>query len=220
MSDDRADKDRRTARHARRARIAGWARPRLARRGGGPALILVAGLAAAAVAGALTSARGAPRSDPARVGGGGAQGVFGPHYATLDQRREAAHIPTMMKTMNSPVHFHAHLTLWMNGKRVPIPAGIGIDPTQDAMQMAGLHTHDSSGTIHVEGVEGSTLGQFFAIWGLPLTAERVGPFRARGANRLRIWVNGRTSRGFADLKLGDGQRIVISYGTGEHQPTG
>jgi len=127
----------------------------------------VAGLAAAAVAGALTSARGAPRSDPARVGGGGAQGVFGPHYATLDQRREAAHIPTMMKTMNSPVHFHAHLTLWMNGKRVPIPAGIGIDPTQDAMQMAGLHTHDSSGTIHVEGVEGSTLGQFFAIWGLP-----------------------------------------------------
>jgi len=35
-----------------------------------------------------------------------------------------------------------------------------------------------------------------------------------------MWVNGRTSRGFADLKLGDGQRIVISYGTGEHQPTG
>lgn len=220
MSNDRADQDRRTSRRGRRARIPGWARPPLARRGGGPTLILVAGIAAAVVAAAFTSTGGTPRADPAKVRGGVAQGVFAPHYAMLDQRRKAAHIPTMMQTMNSPVHFHAHLTLWTNGKRVAIPTGIGIDPTQDAMRMAGLHTHDSSGTIHVEGVEGPTLGQFFAIWGLPLTAERVGPFRARGAHRLRMWVNGRTSRRFAGLKLGDGQRIVISYGTGEQQPTG
>lgn len=137
---------------------------------------------------------------------------FGPHYDGLVQRRRAAHIPTMMTTMNSPVHFHPLLKVYVNGKRLTVPANIGIDPREDSMQMAGLHTHDTSGTIHVEGVPGPRLGQFFAIWGVPLSAGRLGPFRGDARKRVRMWVSGKASAAFGALKLADGQHIVVSFG--------
>jgi hypothetical protein len=129
----------------------------------------------------------------ASQGGGGpavasAAGPFGPHYAGLDARREAAHVPTMMQTMNSRVHFHPLLAVYVDGKRITVPADIGIDPKRDSMQMAGLHTHDASGTIHVEGVEHATLGQFFRIWGVALSSTRLGPYRAGGGDAVRLWL--------------------------------
>ena len=78
--------------------------------------------------------------------------------------------------------------------------------------MAGLHTHDASGTIHVEGVSGPRLGQFFAIWGVPLSARQLGPYRAAGDNAVRMWVDGKPSTAFGQLKLADRQRIVVSFG--------
>jgi hypothetical protein len=100
--------------------------------------------------------------------------AFGPHYDGLVQRRRAAQVPTMMQTMGSRVHFHPLLKVFVNDKPVTVPANIGIDPRAPGMQMAGLHTHDATGTIHVEGVPGARLGQFFAIWGVPFSARRLG----------------------------------------------
>ena len=158
----------------------------------------------------------------AGCGGGGQAGAraadtadsapFGQHYQGLVQRREAAAVPTMMQTMDSRVHFHPILKVFVDGKPVPVPANIGIDPRVDGMQMAGLHTHDASGTIHVEGLTGATLGQFFAVWGVPLSAGQLGPYRAGGGNSVRMWVDGRPSNAFGSLALADGQRIVISFG--------
>jgi hypothetical protein len=162
----------------------------------------------AAVAAILVSSGGHHRTAQAAQAGD----PFGPHYAGLVERRQAAHVPTMMDTMNSPVHFHPQLMLYVDGKRVTVPANIGIDPAQDAMQMAGLHTHDASGTIHVEGVSGARLGQFFSIWGVPLSGARLGPYRAGAGDAVRMWVDGKPSTAFGRLKLADGQRIVISYG--------
>jgi len=101
---------------------------------------------------------------------------------------------------------------------MPVPANIGIDPTKDGMQMAGLHTHDSGGTIHVEGVAHATLGQLFAIWGVPFSAEQLGPYRTAGAKRVRMWVNGRPSNAFGALKLADGQHIAVSFGSDPRAP--
>jgi hypothetical protein len=146
---------------------------------------------------------------------------FGPHYGGLERRRTVAGVPTMMQTMGSPVHFHPRLSLYADGRRMPVPANIGIDPNRDAMQMAGLHTHDATGTIHVEGVQGATLGQFFAIWGVALSPTRLGPYRATGSRGVRMWVNGRSSPAFGRLPLAEGQRIVIAYGSGSTpQPAG
>lgn len=141
-----------------------------------------------------------------------ASAPFGPHYEGLAQRRGAVEVPTMMDTMKSTVHFHPQLKVFVDGKPVPVPADIGIDPREDSMQMAGLHSHDASGTIHVEGVPGATLGQFFTVWGVPFSARQIGPHRALGAKSVRMWVNGRPSKAFGALKLADRQHIVISFG--------
>ena len=165
---------------------------------------------AAAVA-LLVSGAGGGSPEPA-TSPAASDAPFGQHYAGLVQRREAAHVPTMMDTMNSTVHFHPLLKVYVNGRQIPVPANIGIDPTQDAMQMAGLHTHDTSGTIHVEGVPGARLSQFLGIWGVPLSASQLGPYRASGGNAVRMWVDGKPSTAFGQLRLADRQRIVVSFG--------
>jgi len=141
-----------------------------------------------------------------------ANATFSQHYDGLDQRRDAAHVPTMMDTMKSTVHFHPVIEVFVDRKPVSVPANIGIDPRVDGMQMAGLHTHDTGGTIHVEGAPGATLGQFFTIWGVPFSPIRLGPHRAGGGKTVRLWVNGKPSSAFGALKLADGQRIVVSFG--------
>jgi len=141
-----------------------------------------------------------------------ANAAFGQHYDGLAQRRDAAHVPTMMDTMKSTVHFHPLIEVFVDGKPLPVPANIGIDPRVDGMQMAGLHTHDTSGKLHVEGAPGATLGQFFAVWGVPFTATRLGPHRAGGGKIVRMWVNGKPSGAFGALKLAGGQRIVVGFG--------
>jgi hypothetical protein len=148
-----------------------------------------------------------------------ANAAFGQHYDGLVQRREAAQVPTMMDTMGSTAHFHPRIEVVVDGKQVPVPVNIGIDPRVDGMQMAGLHTHDAKGTIHVEGMASATLGQFFAVWGVPFSATRLGPYKARGDAKVRMWVDRKPSRDFGAQKLADGQRIVVSYGTQRRPPT-
>jgi hypothetical protein len=96
-------------------------------------------------------------------------------------------------------HIHTHLTVYVNGVLRPIPAGIGI-VAPIAQQSANgvfdsasqcyywLHVHAQDGVIHVESPTQTdyTLGQFFAVWNQPLTADQVG--QAKG--RLTVLVNG------------------------------
>jgi len=177
-------------------------------------------LAVAAIGAVVVAVASGGGSSPATSGSTPptSQVPFGPHYGSLDQRRLAVGVPTMMDTMNSPVHFHPVLSVWANGKPIQIPANLGIDPSKDSMRMAGLHTHDSAGTIHVEGVPNATLGQFFAVWGVAFSPSQLGPYRASPANPLRMWVNGKPSTEFGSLKLADGQRITVEYGPGRHGP--
>ena len=87
----------------------------------------------------------------------------------------------------------ARLNMTVNGNPIQIPAHIGIDPSlwndhsldQYGMQsmnmnmvmpgMAPLHTHDTSGIIHVESsvYRTYTLGEFLDNWGLNLNGKTV-----------------------------------------------
>jgi len=145
---------------------------------------------------------------------------FGPHYNGLQDRMAAAKVPTMMDTMGSSSHFHPHIAVYVNGKQIEVPVNVGIDPDEPPMEMAGLHTHDAKGTIHDEGMPSSTLGQFFAVWGVPLSPTRLGPFEAEGAKAVRMWVDGKPSKAFGRLNLEEGQKIVIAYGTAGQVPEG
>jgi hypothetical protein len=167
----------------------------------------VAGLLAAAVVAGIVvvlASGGGSSSDSG--------GAFGPHYQGLEQRRVAAKASTMGQPA-SATHIHPHLAVFVDGEQVEVPANIGIDPNLSPTAMAGLHTHDASGTIHDEGMPpGATLGQFFEIWGVPFSQTELGPHRAGGAQVVRMWVDGQPSHAFGNLRLEDGQQIVVAYG--------
>ena len=107
------------------------------------------------------------------------------------------------------LHHHEHLDLYVNGRKVTVPALVGID--EQAGFLTELHTHDASGIIHVESPtqRSFALGQFFCEWGVKLTATCLGPYRGR----LAWWVNGRRMHGNpALLPLRQHQEIVIAAG--------
>lgn len=97
-------------------------------------------------------------------------------------------------------HIHAHLAVYVNGGLKLLPPGVGIGPplqfeqtstgpfVADGSCFSWLHTHDSTGVIHIESPVQRvyTLGDFFDIWGQPLSSTQVGP--AQGA--VTATVNG------------------------------
>jgi len=90
--------------------------------------------------------------------------------------------------MDETYHVHSHLSIFLNGQQLAIPAAIGIpNPTfstrdiwPDGFVIFGdchyfLHTHDTSGRLHVEAPQAGTftLGQIFQVWGQPLSYTDV-----------------------------------------------
>jgi hypothetical protein len=126
-------------------------------------------------------------------------------------------------------HVHTHLTIFVNGKARVIPYGIGV-PGYEAVQTPHgpfvetgscfywLHTHQEDGIIHVESPSASlsfTLGQFFAIWGIPLSSTQVGP--EHGKVTVFFAATGKTPQLYkgnpANLPLGDHYQIQLNVGT-------
>jgi hypothetical protein len=106
-------------------------------------------------------------------------------------------------------HIHPILTININGQNVPIPTGIGLGPTGDLP----IHTHDSSGIIHVESTKKLPfrLKDFFTIWGQKFDAKHILGYTADRTHKISMTVDGRPSRLFGALPLQDLQQIVISY---------
>ncbi len=91
-----------------------------------------------------------------------------PEIKNLRARLKAINLPAL-GAEGEALHIHQHLDIFVNGKPVTVPAGIGIN--MDARFISQLHTHDMSGVIHVESdqVRDFTLGQFFDVWGVRFT---------------------------------------------------
>jgi hypothetical protein len=152
-------------------------------------------------------------------GGGGSgtevAGSFGTNYPGLEERRLAAGVPTMGDSSAGGAHIHPKLAVFVRGERIELPANVGIDPARSPMEMAGLHTHDASGLIHVENAADPTLGQFFEIWGVSLSPTQLGPHQAKNSESVRVWVDGRPSTQLEDLVMEDGQQIAVVLGLRE-----
>jgi len=117
------------------------------------------------------------------------------------------------------VHIHQHLDVYANGKKVTIPANIGIGPEQAFI--SDLHTHDAAGIMHVESPtqRSFSLGQFFAVWGVPLGASCIGSLCETGGKQLRAWVNGDpVTADPTRIVLDEHQQIVLAYGTAAQMP--
>jgi hypothetical protein len=84
-------------------------------------------------------------------------------------------------------HEHAHLTIVVRGQLRVVPAFIGITATS----ICWLHTHDTSGIIHIEAGDSRTLtlGDFFSVWGKPLSKTAIADDRASTGESVQVMVN-------------------------------
>jgi hypothetical protein len=131
-------------------------------------------------------------------------------------------------------HVHAHLDVYLDGKQVVVPAGIGIDitnPDVKHLTVAGqpaygrisecskpcispLHTHDVTGILHTESptLVDNTLGQFFTEWAVKLDAECVATY-CRPSSKVAIYVDGKPFSGDPrSIPLTDQREIAIVIG--------
>jgi hypothetical protein len=167
-------------------------------------------VAALAAAGCGASAPAAPAGTT--IAGPGlqtSQPPWKPEYAHLAQRLKTLGLPP---SGDEKFHIHSVLSIYKNGLLVALPANIGIDK---AVKLeSSLHTHDSSGIIHMEASRPFrfTLGDFFNVWGVKLGPAQIGGLTGAGDDHLHFFVNGRPLTDPAAYMLRDGDSIVIGYG--------
>lgn len=135
-------------------------------------------------------------------------------------------------------HTHAHLDVFVDGERVVVPSGIGIDleasgvshelsddgtadeyfvhDSCDAPCLSPLHTHDPTGLVHTESKvadqEPYTLGQFFTEWDVRLDGDCVGEF-CRTDTPIAVYLDGDSYEGNpAEIELTSHLEIAIVIG--------
>lgn len=101
------------------------------------------------------------------------------------------------------VHTHSRLTIFVDGQSKAVPAGVGIaDPQLQpgigvpfvarGACFSWLHTHAADGIIHTEAPvrQRFTLGDFFDVWGQPLSSTQVGPAKGHVTALInnRVWL--------------------------------
>jgi hypothetical protein len=112
------------------------------------------------------------------------------------------------------LHFHTHLDILVDGRPVAVPAGLGI--AGSGQEMAELHTHDTSGVLHIEAPATGrhyTLRQLFAEWNLRLDATDLGDLKTGGDRTLTAYVDGRRQGGDPSaIELTRHREIALVYG--------
>jgi hypothetical protein len=182
------------------------------------AVVLVAGIGGLAVSAANRDRQPATILGPL-AGLQTGPAPWGANTADLAERLEAIGVPPLSPMEGTAVHIHEHLDLYVDGRKVLVPAGIGIDPV---VGYAPLHTHDPSGVIHVESptVRTYTLGEFLAVWGVRFTPSCLGGYCAGGGRQLRVFVDGRAYRGDpTTLALAPHQQLMVAFGTAAQVPS-
>ena len=108
-------------------------------------------------------------------------------------------------------HEHAHLTILIRGQIKTVPAFVGITATQ----ICWLHTHDTSGIIHVEAGDSRafTLGDFFAVWRQTLSQTGIDGDRAGSGESVQATVNQQPYTGAPEtIVLKEHEDIVLQLG--------
>lgn len=133
-------------------------------------------------------------------------------------------------------HVHAHLDVFVEGRPVLVPAGIGIDldnpdtiadKSADGLVIGAglkqecskpcispLHTHDVSGLLHTETKTPSPnkLGQFFTQWAVRLTPDCIGAY-CKPKTPIKIYVDGEVATGDpSNIELSNLREISIVIG--------
>jgi hypothetical protein len=133
-------------------------------------------------------------------------------------------------------HVHSHLDVFVDGRAVPVPAGVGIDIHNPGVHTFGrgdrisyggitepcsspcispLHTHDRTGIVHTESAtaENNTLGELFTEWAVRFDGSCVGSF-CQPDVPISVYVNGKRVAldRAAATELTDQEEIAVVIG--------
>src|SRR5260370_6670905 len=144
---------------------------------------------------------------------------FGPILELLEDRTLLSGTPGALDSFlltpvpdGSPIamHIHPHLSILVNGQDQVISANIGVVASGDLP----MHTHDDSGTIHIESpvAQDFTLQNFFTVWGQSFSSKNFLGNPVNAGHPLVMTVNGQVSSALGSLVLHDLDNIVIQYG--------
>ena len=136
----------------------------------------------------------------------------------LRERLNQIGLPALSQE-GTALHIHQHLDIFVNGKPVAVPVGVGVNESSGFI--SDIHIHDNTGIIHVEApvIQDFTLGQFFDIWGVRFTLKCIGGYCRQDDKALKLFVNGALYSGDPrQLILKNHQEIVVAYGTDQELP--
>ncbi|MGW2250935.1 hypothetical protein ACWCXH_12115 [Kitasatospora sp. NPDC001660] len=132
---------------------------------------------------------------------------------------KAAGLP-MLGAEGTALHIHTHLDVYADGQPVAVPALVGID--ESAQRISPLHTHDTTGVIHVESPVNAdfSLGQFLTEWQVSASADHLGGLRTDATHTLTAYVDGKPVAGDpAAIILHPHDEIALVYGTAAENAT-
>ena len=140
-------------------------------------------------------------------------------------------------TAGSAETANVQLTVYINDKLAGLPAGIGsVAPPQPGVTALAshgqttclypLHVFEADNIIHVDSPTNRTytLGEFFDIWGQPLSREQVANYTADAQHPLAYYLfdaSGNMQRYVGDpraIQLVEHETIVIVYNSPHAQP--
>lgn len=107
-------------------------------------------------------------------------------------------------------HIHAHLTMYINGQALPLPAQVGIAKDQSCLYW--LHTHDTTGVIHIEAPANHsfTFGNFLDEWSNQFSTLGYAP--QLDQTGWQVYVNGKLYNGdFHKIPLAAHALITMAY---------
>ena len=108
--------------------------------------------------------------------------------------------------------------MYINGQAVALPQNIGIASNQSCIYW--LHTHDTSGVIHIESPTQKiyTLGNFLNIWQQRFSSLGY-PSQLSQSAGWKIYVNGKAYNGsIPSIPLNAHTLITLAYNSPNAQP--
>ena len=106
------------------------------------------------------------------------------------------------------MHWHPNVSVFIKGQKHDIPSNLGT-----TLGMSTVHTHDSSGTLHVEKGGRVTkndirLSQLFKAWGKRFDSNCL---LDECGGRITLAVNGKENTEFENYVMRDKDQIEIRY---------
>lgn len=129
----------------------------------------------------------------------------------LLSKGEDTNIPEDQIISRKGIHWHPRIIVSIKGEKQEIPANFGTGTVH-----LPIHTHDSSGVLHLEvnGLvtkEEIKLAKWFQLWGKQFNSNCIFDKCNGSDGTVKMTVNGQENKEFENYQMKDGDRIEIRY---------